>query len=198
MKMILSNILPFILFIPLSQSLQCFDPAKDSLPAPAHCQHLSNVLAYAARIPSKNIRKDWGRGLPSSAFTGKLPKLFWLAGRPIPSTCGINVDVDPVNPLAVEKFDLMAVAVAAEKILRICLYGRSQVGSEPLGLTKHVLATMTRINPPGLLDQMEGRLEIIRFKNGVKLFAMSVNATKPTIHRVFNNSHSSSAFVDIS
>lgn len=197
--MMLYIILPFIFFnISLSQSLQCFDPPNDPLPAPAHCQHLSTVLAYAARIPSKNIRKDWGRGLPSTAFTETLPKLFWLAGRPIPSTCGINIDVAPGTPLAVEKFDLMAVAVAAEKILRICLYGRSQVGSEPLGPTKHVLATMRRINPPGPLDQMESGLEIMRFKNGVKLYAMSVNATKAMIHGVFNDSHPSSALVDYS
>ena len=135
------------------------------------------------------MRKDWGRDLPSTAFTEKLPKLFWLAGRPIPSTCGIDIDVAPDIPLAVESFDLMAVALAAEKILRICLYGRSQVGNEPLGPTKHVLATMRRINPPGLLDRMEDGSEIMRFKNGMKLFAMSVNATKPMIHGVLNDAH---------
>ena len=51
------------------------------LPIPAQCRDLANALAYAANLPGGNAPKDWGRQLPNTAHTEKLPKVYWFGGR---------------------------------------------------------------------------------------------------------------------
>ena len=139
---------------------------------------LTNAIDYAAHLPGGSVFKDWGRGLPSAGQTEKLPKVYWLAGRG-PTTCAFQLDVIPSEPTAVERFGLFAIAIAAEKILRICMLGRSQVGSELLGENKAVSITMVRTDAPRLGYWKGSWIETLALENGIELQVASLNTTEP-------------------
>ena len=159
----------------LTQTLST-DPPWGPLPVPAHCQILVNGLAYASTLPDGKVFKDWGRGLPNTATTMKLPKVFWLSRRG-PSTCALDLDVIPSDLSAVENFTLKDVATVAERILSVCLYGRSQVGTELLGDTKRVMAKLVRADMPRIRKWKQGNLERLALRNGVELLTASLNST---------------------
>lgn len=198
--MIIFKILPFLFLAPLSKSLRCFNPLRPPLPIPSHCQHLANALAYAAVLPRGSDEKDWGRRLPNTAFTEKLPKLYWINGLG-PTTCALQLDVVAGDYLSVETFSLKDVAITTEKIVRVCLFGRSQVGYELLGETEHVEARLIRTDVTGLQDLESSRLERMHLGSGVELLAMSFNASKPAmdgavVQRLLNASHPISGSVE--
>ena len=84
--------------------------------------------------------RAWGRGLPTTADTQKVPKVFWISGRG-PTTCAVHVDVDAYIPWAVDDFRLSDVAAAGEQVLAQCLMARNKIGLEyPAGLDGHVYA----------------------------------------------------------
>ena len=130
------------------------------------------------KILTANESTDWGRGLPNTYSTGKLPKIYWLS-RQEPSTCALVIDTVESDPIAVENFNLRAVADVTEKIVRICIYGRSQVGSELLGVTQHVQATLIRTNNPRILSGERNMEERVSLSNGLVLHTLSPNMTVP-------------------
>ena len=160
----------------LTQTLST-DPPWGPLPVPAHCQILVNGLAYASTLPDGRTYKDWGRDVPNTATTVKLPKVFWLSRRG-PSTCALDLDVIPDDLSAAENFTLRDVATAAERMLSICLYGRSQVGSELLGDNKRVMAKLVRADVPRIREWNQGDMERVTLRNGVELIAASLNSTE--------------------
>ena len=95
-----------------------------------------------------------------------------------PTTCALELDVIPSEPLAVENFGLANVATAANNILNICLYGRSQIGSELLGETKGVSASLVRTDTPRLRKWNRGGLLRLPLRNGADLLVGSLTTTK--------------------
>lgn len=84
--------------------------------------------------------KAWGRRLPSTLDTQKVPKVFWISGRG-PTTCAVHVDVDSYDLWAVDDFRLADVASAAEEVVAQCLSAKSKVGlAYPAGVDGHVHA----------------------------------------------------------
>lgn len=152
------------------------DPPWGPLPVPHHCQILVNGLAYASTLPDGKISKKWGRGLPNTANTMNLPKVFWLSRRG-PSTCALDLDVIPSDLSAAENFTLTNVATVAERLLSVCLYGRSQIGTELLGDTKRVMAKLVRADAPRIRKWNQGEVERVTLRKGVELLAASVNST---------------------
>ena len=87
--------------------------------------------------------KAWGRRLPTTDDTQKVPKVFWIAGRG-PTTCAIHVDVDSYDLWAVDDFRLRDVATAAEEVVAQCLVAKSKVGlAYPAGPDGHVHAKVS-------------------------------------------------------
>ena len=152
------------------------DPPWGPLPVPAHCQVLVNALAYASTLPDGNRPKDWGRGLPNTATTANLPKVFWLSRRG-PSNCVLDLDVIPSDLSARENFTLADVATVAERILNVCLYGRSQIGTELLGDDKLVIARLDRFDIPPIRRWNQGELKRLTLRNGVELITASLDST---------------------
>ena len=85
--------------------------------------------------------KEWGRELPTTLDTQKVPKVFWISGRG-PTTCAIHVDVDAYNPTAVDSFRFSDVASAAEEVIAQCLVRPNRkIGlAYPSGVDGHVYA----------------------------------------------------------
>ena len=83
----------------------------------------------------------------------------------------------PSDLSAAENFTLKDVATAAERLLSVCLYGRSQVGTEHLGDTKRVTAKLVRADMPRIRKWSQGELEKVHLRNGVDLVATSLNST---------------------
>ena len=84
--------------------------------------------------------RAWGRGLPTTLDTQKVPKVFWISGRG-PTTCAIHVDVDAYDTFAVDHFRLSDVASGAEDVIAQCLVPKSKVGlAYPAGPDGHVHA----------------------------------------------------------
>ena len=71
--------------------------------------------------------KAWGRRLPTTLETQKVPKVFWISGRG-PTTCAIHVDVDAYDLFAVDDFRLSDVASAGEEVVAQCLSAKSKIG----------------------------------------------------------------------
>ena len=122
-----------------------------------------DALLEVSRLPSHRQPKTWGRELPSNptALTEHLPKLYWIRYRPPhgPTTCGVQLDVDPRQPLAVETFGLIDVANAAEGILDLCLSRRGMIGMERLGSGKRVEAKLVRVDNGNFLRKGRGALQ---------------------------------------
>ena len=88
--------------------------------------------------------KAWGRRLPTTDDTQKVPKLFWIGGRG-PVTCAVHVDVDDYDPIAVDNFRLSDVAAAAEDVIAQCLIPKGKVGlAYPAGPDGYVHAKVRK------------------------------------------------------
>ncbi|KAL8861914.1 MAG: hypothetical protein Q9178_001783 [Gyalolechia marmorata] len=140
-----------LLALPFTSSLDCYPaPIRGQLPILDHCQELVYALTYASGLPANLKAKEWGRGLRSTDFTEHLPKVYWLPGRG-PQTCAVSLDVDPLYPEAREVFKLADIAVAATRIINLCLIGRRQVGRDFLGPTGKVIGKLVRTDAPMII-----------------------------------------------
>ncbi|KAL8690953.1 MAG: hypothetical protein Q9218_003710 [Villophora microphyllina] len=148
------SILPLLSFITLSFALIC-DPPGGILPEREDCQLLVDALLEISRLPGPSTSREWGRRLPNTDLTQRLPKLYWIAG-PQRTTCGIEVDVDPLQPLAIETFDLGNVSFAAEAILEMCFLPRSLLGMARIGRGKAAEAKMVKIDKGPLVGRPNG------------------------------------------
>ena len=174
-----NNLILIIHFcLPSILALSCYPPPERVLPIPAHCRDLATAILYASFKPLGNDPKSWGRGLPTTPDTERLPKLYWLVDRPYgPSTCALLVDTIPLDPFAVETFRLRTVGIAAERIIGTCLMGRSQVGSEPMGKTKGVEASLIRHDGSSFLGTEAPRVEVVFGQNNGSLLSTTRNTT---------------------
>ena len=114
--------------------------ARGLLPTISDCKDIAEAIHWLSRLPNENNMKAWGRGLPSTLDTEKVPKVFWISGRG-PTTCAVHVDVDAYDTLAVDDFRVSDVASAADEVIAQCLVKKSKVGlAYPAGMDGHVHA----------------------------------------------------------
>ena len=103
----------------LSQAAICTS-SSGPLPRVKDCREIAEAVALLSRLPGENEKKAWGRNLPNTDISQRIPKVFWISGRG-PRTCAIHVDVDAYDPLAVDEFRLSDVAAAGEEVINQCL-----------------------------------------------------------------------------
>ena len=158
-----SPLLPYLLFsltfIPFIQAEICRAAPSGLLPLIYDCIEFVDALLEISGLPSQRVPKTWGRELPSNAtaLTEHLPKLYWIRYRPHgPTTCGVQLDVDPRQPSAVETFGLIDVANAVERIFNSCLSRRGMIGMERLGSGRSVEAKLVRVDNGNLLGKGRG------------------------------------------
>ena len=152
-------------------SLTCYTPPRGTpLPITVHCRELANAIIYAGNLPEYRAPRSWGRGLQDNETATKIPKLYWLPGRG-PSSCALQIDVQPPNVFAVEKFTLTDVGVAAAMIINFCLIENRKLGLESLGETKQVDAVMMRADGPMLPDKGFGETIYLGGSMGSLAFA---------------------------
>ncbi|CAF9930353.1 hypothetical protein IMSHALPRED_008149 [Imshaugia aleurites] len=126
--------------------------APSLLPTVSDCNDLTGAINWLSSLPGENTMKAWGRRLPTTDDTQKVPKVFWIAGRG-PTTCAIHVDVDSYDLWAVDDFRLRDVATAAEEVVAQCLVAKSKVGlAYPAGPDGHVHAKVVRTDSPFALE----------------------------------------------
>ncbi|CAD6570781.1 MAG: hypothetical protein ASARMPRED_003931 [Alectoria sarmentosa] len=118
------------------------------LPTVRDCNDLIEAISWLSRLPNENNMKAWGRRLPTTLDTQKVPKVFWISGRG-PTTCAVHVDVDSYDLFAVDDFRLADVASAAEEVVTQCLSAKSKVGlAYPAGPDGYVHAKVVRTDSP--------------------------------------------------
>ena len=122
-----------------SQAAIC-TAASGLLPTVGDCNDLIEAISWLSRLPGENNMKAWGRRLPTTLDTQKVPKVFWISGRG-PTTCAVHVDVDSYDLWAVDDFRLTDVASAGEEVVAQCLTAKRKVGlAYPAGMDGHVHA----------------------------------------------------------
>lgn len=132
-----------------SQAAICTN-SRGPLPTVKDCKDIVEAVTYLSSLPGENVRKAWGRQLPTTYHTEKLPKVFWISGRG-PITCAINVDVDAYDTWAVEDFRVSDVASAAKGVVDECLVPRRKVGlAYPAGADGLVHARVRAISTVNL------------------------------------------------
>lgn len=144
-RVLLLFLCAFSLSIDRCSGVKCHPPARGILPQTPHCAELIRQLLTASHAPGVLRAKDWGRRLNNTPTTVHLPKTYWISGAG-PTTCGVQVDVDPRFPEAVERFGLMEVAYAAEHALSACLVRKGEVGMERVGLGRKVEVWLDRVD----------------------------------------------------
>ena len=123
----------------LSQAVVCIR-APALLPTISDCTTIVEAIGWLSRMQGENTMRAWGRHLPTTLDTQKVPKVFWISGRG-PTTCAVHVDVDAYHPWAVDDFRLSDVAAAGEQVVAQCLMARSKIGlAYPAGMDGHVYA----------------------------------------------------------
>lgn len=143
----------FTIFI-RSQAAICTN-APGLLPTISDCNDLTDAIRGLSRLPGENNMRAWGRRLPTTLDTQKVPKIFWIAGRG-PTTCAVHMDVDAYDLWAVDDFRLGDVASAAEEVVAQCLSAKSKVGlAYPAGVDGNVHAKVR-----GLEEDLSIRLSI--------------------------------------
>ena len=110
----------------VAQCLRCIPP-PGAPPTFPDCRDLTNAIAYASRLPGENVLKSWGRNLPTTPDTVRLPRIYWLRNQG-PTTCAVHVDVSAEDYFAVDEFKLEDVGAAAERVVAQCLMRLSQIG----------------------------------------------------------------------
>lgn len=153
----------------VAQCLRCMPP-PGILPNLPDCRDLTNAIAYVSRLPGENVRKSWGRGLPETPDTVRLPKVYWLSDRG-PTTCAVHVDVSADDYLAVDEFRLRSVGVAAERVVAQCLLRLSQIGLSYPSSSRHVYAKIIRTDSPLFPSEMlrSSTIQSLQFPNVTNL-----------------------------
>lgn len=136
---------------PQSQETECFH-ALSALPVLFHCRDLANAIAWLARRPGENDLKTWGRHLPTTAQTQNLPKLYYIVGAVLRTTCAVEVDVDQTDSLAVESSRQSDVAASAANVVDRCLLRHRLIGLDFPGEAAHVYAMIERTDAPTRLE----------------------------------------------
>lgn len=173
-------VLSVLSFITLSYALMC-NPPHEPLPSREDCIQLIAALLSASQLPGPSTSREWGRGLPNTDLTARLPKLYWIAG-PQQTTCGVKVDIDPLQPLAIETFDLGNVSFAAEAILEMCFLPRSLLGLARIGRRRSAEARLVRIDRGALSLRFEGKgSRRVGGGSGRALWSSELNATNVLI-----------------
>lgn len=147
------NMFKFLLFLlllvvnlPSSLEVECFH-ARSALPILSHCQDITDAIAYLSRMPGENDLRAWGRRLPTSQYTEKLPKVYWLSGRG-PTTCAVQVDVNPTNYFAVDSFRQSNVSVCAARVVDQCLARQRRIGLDYPTQKEYVYVKIVRSDSP--------------------------------------------------
>ena len=141
LPLLLSNL--FTLYT-VSQAAICV-AARGLLPTIKDCEDLTTAITYLSRLPGENNVRAWGRRLPTTLETQKVPKVFWISGRG-PSTCAISVDVDSYDLFAIDDFRLADVASAGDEVIAQCLSAKRKVGlAYPAGPDGHVHARVSAL-----------------------------------------------------
>lgn len=151
----LSDFLLLALLLLFSQAIECFR-ALTALPVLYHCQDLIDAIVYLARQPGEDDVKAWGRRLPSTLYTQKVPKLYHILGPVIQTTCAVKVDVDRDDFLASDDFRQSDVARSAGMVVSGCLRARRLVGLDYPGEGGHVYAMIIRADGPWGLETAGG------------------------------------------
>lgn len=141
----------FLLSLPLSTTLRCFDPDPPTLlPARRDCRAIIAGINWVSTRPSENYPRSWGRHLPPTSTTENLPRVFIIEGRQPPNLCAVEVDVDPLDILEVNIFTLTDLTAAARRIFTSCLMGRAKIGLDNPMAGGKVWAKLFRIEyvPP--------------------------------------------------
>ena len=152
----------------LSQAVVCIRPPA-LLPTISDCTTIVEAIGWLSRMQGENTMRAWGRRLPTTPDTQKVPKVFWISGRG-PTTCAVHVDVDAYVPWAVDDFRLSDVAAAGEQVLAECLMARSKIGlAYPAGMDGHVYAKVIGST----------KLTSCTFKKHYTIFLMIKNHSNP-------------------
>ncbi|KAF6224283.1 hypothetical protein HO133_010858 [Letharia lupina] len=142
---------PFTIYT-LAQAAIC-TTAPGLLPTVSDCTDLLEAISWLSRMPGENNMKAWGRRLPTTLDTQKVPKVYWISGRG-PTTCAVHVDVDSYDLWAVDDFRLADVASAGEEVVAQCLSAKSKVGlAYPAGADGLVHAK--RFALPGTVEALQ-------------------------------------------
>lgn len=135
-----------------SQAAIC-TAGRGLLPTMTDCNELIEAISWLSRLPGENVMRAWGRRLPTTSDTQKVPKIFWIAGRG-PTTCAVHVDVDAYDLWAVDDFRLEDVAASGQEVVAQCLIAKGKVGlAYPAGINGHVHAKVRTLRGrPHLFD----------------------------------------------
>ncbi len=139
---------------PSSLGTECFH-ARRALPIVSHCRDIIQAIEDLSRMPGENQLRAWGRDLPTTPDTMKIPKIYWIGGRG-PVTCAVHVDVNPLDATAVESFTQRSVALSAGRVMDKCLVRQALIGLDyPLG-AEHIYAMIVRTDAPLGLELPRG------------------------------------------
>ncbi|KAL8817958.1 MAG: hypothetical protein Q9191_008043 [Dirinaria sp. TL-2023a] len=162
-------------FCAQSWGTECFH-TRSALPVLFHCRDLTNAIAWLAHQPGENDLKSWGRHLPTTARTQSLPKLYYIVGAVLRTTCAVQVDVDQTDALAVDSFRQSDVAVSASNVVDRCLVRQQLLGSDFPGEAAHVYVMILRIDASARLElsrahdvqdvKLPGSADVLRILTG--------------------------------
>ena len=131
---------------------ECFR-ARSALPVLFHCQDLVDAIDHLARMPGENEVKAWGRRVPSTGpYTEHLPKVYYIQGQTLYTTCAVKVDVDRLDYFAVDSFRQSDVARSSGKVVDRCLLSQGMIGLDYPSVEGHVYVTIVRIDAPAVLE----------------------------------------------
>ena len=145
-------LLLLLFLLPRSLQTECYH-ARSALPILLHCEELAEAIDYLSRRPGENDIMAWGRRLPTTRHTQKLPKVYWISGRG-PSTCAIHIDVNPTDYFAVDSFNQSRVASCASRVVQQCLAQQGLLGLDYPTAEEHVYVKVVRSDSPMLLDTL--------------------------------------------
>lgn len=169
--------------------MECLPP-RGALPTVKDCRDLTNAILYLASLPGENNMKTWGRRLPSTPDTQKVPKIYWIVGRG-PTTCAVHVDVNADDIFAVDTFRVSTVGMAAERIVDRCLVGEGQIGLEYPGVERYVYAKIVRTDAPLFFDLLgDSDVQSLPLLNGTGVLQSAAISLTGGIRRMSNSSGS--------
>ena len=137
------------LFYQGSQGIECYR-ARTAIPLAGHCQALVEAIEYLSGMPGENNVRSWGRHLPTTPQTMKVPKVYWIGGRG-PDTCAVHVDVRSTDLFAVDSFRQSDVARSATRVVAACLVRQLKLGLDYPTELEHVYVKIVRSDAPFLM-----------------------------------------------
>ncbi|KAI4287569.1 MAG: hypothetical protein L6R35_003174 [Caloplaca aegaea] len=150
----------------------CNPPRGGILPLLPDCTELVSSILDVAGLPRWTGAKEWGHDLPNTATTVYLPKTYWISGAG-PRTCAIEIDVDMHFPHATEKFRLVDVGHAAQRVLNVCLIRKGEVGAERVGAERRVEVRLVRVDKEFLRDVVPAGETLRMVRYGPRKFLRS-------------------------